>query len=98
MALQNHACGCITAPATLISPGLRAIYDAFMLEKDPAEAQAQVTAQRHVLEKYLPFPPVLKALLARLHGFPVWPVRPPLVDLPLEVAEQALRDFERINE
>jgi 4-hydroxy-tetrahydrodipicolinate synthase len=98
MALQNHACGCITAAATLISPGLRTIYDAFMLEKDPAEAQGQVTAQRHVLEKYPPFPPILKALLARLHGFPMWHVRPPLVDLPLEIVEQALRDFERINE
>lgn len=97
MALQNLACGCITAPATLISPGLRAIYDAFVQDKDPAEAQAQVTAQRHVLEKYMPFPPVLKALLARLHGFPLWPVRPPLVNLSPEVVEQALRDFGPTN-
>ena len=98
VALQNHASGCITAPANLISPGLREIYDTFSQDDDAGEAQARVTAQRHALEKYLPFPSVLKALVSRLHGFPLWPVRPPLTDLPAELTDQALSDFERTNE
>ena len=93
IALQNHAAGCITAPANLISPGLRAIYDSFLQNEDPSETQALVTEQRHVLEKYMPFPPVLKALLSRLHGFPNWPVRPPLVGMPEGLVEQAAKEL-----
>ena len=94
MALQNSAAGCITAPANLISTGLRAIYDSFLREEDPSETQACVTKQRHVLEKYPPFPAVLKALLAKKYGFPRWPVRPPLVETAGELVEQAARELE----
>ncbi|MGE5073133.1 MAG: dihydrodipicolinate synthase family protein [Anaerolineae bacterium] len=87
LALQNHAAGCITAPANLLSPGLRQVYDAFREERDASAAQASVSGQRHVLEQVPPFPPTLKALLARLYGQPRWPVRPPLV----EVSDEALR-------
>jgi len=108
-ALELHAAGCITAPANLLSPGLREIYDAFLAEEQKpgfftspeaersgAEkpgfshpAQERVTHQRHLLEKYPPFPPTLKALVHRLHGQPRWSVRPPLVELGRE-AEEAL--------
>ena len=94
MALQNQASGCITAPANLISPGLRAIYDAFLRAENLSEKQACVTEQRHVLEKYLPFPATLKALLSQLHDFPRWPVRPPLVETPNDLVEQAARELE----
>ena len=97
MALQNNAAGCITAPANLISPGLRNVYDAFLRTEDPSDMQAIVTQQRHVLEKYMPFPPTLKVLLSRLHGFPHWPVRPPLVSVTPELEEQAVSDFQRIT-
>jgi 4-hydroxy-tetrahydrodipicolinate synthase len=97
LALQNSAAGCITAPANLISPGLRAIYDAFIREEDLSELQARVTGQRHVLEKYPPFPSVLKALLARKHDFPCWPVRPPLVETSPNLVEQAARELEKFN-
>ena len=80
LALHNHAAGCITAPANLLSPDLRAVYDAFSAHAETATVQAKVTAQRHILEKYPPFPPMLKALLSRQHKLPRWPVRPPLVD------------------
>jgi 4-hydroxy-tetrahydrodipicolinate synthase len=80
-ALENHAAGCITAPANLISPGLREIYDGFLGQKDVSVVQNRVTAQRHALERVQPFPPALKALLSRLYGQPRWPVRPPLVDV-----------------
>jgi 4-hydroxy-tetrahydrodipicolinate synthase len=79
-ALENHAMGCITAPANLISPGLREIYDCFRSNRDPSAPQAKVSTQRHVLEQLQPFPPTLKALLSRMYGQPRWPVRPPLVD------------------
>ncbi|MFZ5855959.1 MAG: dihydrodipicolinate synthase family protein [Chloroflexota bacterium] len=91
LALGNHAAGCITAPANLISPDLREIYDTF--QKPGFSAQERVTHQRHLLEKYPPFPPTLKALVHRLHGFPRWPVRPPLVELSADAEEQLLREY-----
>jgi 4-hydroxy-tetrahydrodipicolinate synthase len=94
MALQNNAAGCITAPANLLSPGLRAIYDAFSRDEDLSETQACITEQRHVLERYMPFPPALKALLAKKYNFPRWPVRPPLVETPNELVEQVARELE----
>ena len=94
MALQNQAAGCITAPANLISPGLRAIYDASLRNEDSSETQALVTRQRHVLEKYMPFPPALKAILAQLYDFPNWPVRPPMVEMPDETAAQAAKELQ----
>jgi 4-hydroxy-tetrahydrodipicolinate synthase len=94
MALQNNAAGCITAPANLISPGLRAIYDAFLRQEDLSETQACVTNQRHVLEKYMPFPASLKALLAKKYDFPRWPVRPPLVEAPNDLIDQAASELE----
>ena len=94
MALQNSAAGCITAPANLLSPGLRAIYDAFLQNEDLSPMQICVTEQRHILEKYTPFPPALKALVARKYEFPLWPVRPPLVETASELVEQAARERE----
>jgi len=94
MALQNSAAGCITAPANLISPGLRAIYDAFSRDEDLSEMQACITEQRHVLEKYSPFPAALKALLSKKYAFPRWPVRPPLVETPENLVEQAAKELE----
>jgi len=93
-ALQNHAAGCITAPANLLSPDLRAIYDSFRAGKDASAAQERVTHQRRILDKYPPYPPTLKALLHRLHRFPRWPVRPPLVDVSAEIEAELLREFQ----
>ncbi len=80
LALANRAVGCITAPANLLSPELRAVYDAFARPAEALTWQTRLTAQRHILEKYQPFPPLLKALLNRQHNLPRWPVRPPLVE------------------
>jgi 4-hydroxy-tetrahydrodipicolinate synthase len=94
MALQNNAAGCITAPANLISPGLRAIYDAFTRNEDLSTMQARITEQRHILEKYTPFPSALKALISKKYAFPRWPVRPPLVETASDLVEQAARELE----
>ncbi len=96
LAMQNKAQGCITAAANLISPDLRAVWDAMQAGTDASEAQARITAQRHVLEKYQPFAPTLKALMHRLHGLPRWSVRPPLQALPPELEEQVLQEFSAI--
>ena len=95
-ALQNQAIGCITAPANLISPGLREIYDIFAAGKETTTVQAKVGAQRHVLDNYQPFPPSLKALLARLHGQPRWPVRPPLVEISKAEEDKAMQELTTI--
>ncbi len=89
-ALNNHAQGAITAPANLISEDLREVWDLFQEGKDPSEAQARVTEQRHILEKYMPFPPILKALLHKQHNFPKWTVKPPLEDVDEKKLEEAV--------
>ncbi len=94
LALESHAIGCITAPANLISPNLRRVWDDCQAGVDASRSQEHITAIRHILEKYAPFPPILKALLARLHGFPLWPVRPPLIEVSAEKVEQALVEME----
>ncbi len=93
LAMENAAGGCITAPANLLSPDLRALWDAMQRGEDGRAIQARIGAQRHALETYMPFPPTLKALLHRIHGLPRWGVRPPLEALSPEVEEKALAAF-----
>jgi 4-hydroxy-tetrahydrodipicolinate synthase len=93
LAMQNKAAGCITAPANILSPDLRAIWNSMTEGKDASEVQARVDKQRHILEKYPPFPPTLKALLHRLHGLPRWSVKPPLESISSEIEEQVVQEF-----
>ncbi len=97
LAMQNKAAGCITAPANLISPDLREVWDSMNEGKDVTEAQERVNKQRHILEKYPPFPPTLKALLHRLHGLPRWSVKPPLEEISAELENQVFQEFERVK-
>jgi len=99
LALQNKAAGCITAPANIISPDLREVWDLMNEGKDPMQtnAQARVKAQREILDKYPPFPPTLKALLHRLHGFPRWSVRAPLESISRALEEQVVQEFEGLK-
>jgi 4-hydroxy-tetrahydrodipicolinate synthase len=93
LALESGAQGCITALANLISPDLRKIWDGWQRGEDIAPLQAHVTDIRHVLEGYMPFPPILKALLSRLYGFPRWSVRPPLVEISKKEEIQAAEEL-----
>jgi 4-hydroxy-tetrahydrodipicolinate synthase len=97
LAMQNQAAGCITAPANVISPDLRELWNLINEAKDAAGTLARVEKQRHVLEKYPPFPPTLKALLHRLYGFPRWQVKPPLESLPEGLEEQVVEEFEGLK-
>jgi len=97
LAMQNKAAGCITAPANLISPDLREVWDLSQTGEDASEAQARVTQQRHILEKYPPFPSTLKALLHRMHDLPNWSVKPPLEAMSedlLQLAESELKELQ----
>jgi 4-hydroxy-tetrahydrodipicolinate synthase len=94
LAMQHQAAGCITAPANILSPDLREVWDAMNAGDDPAQALERVKKQRGILEKYPPFPPALKALLHRLHGMPRWPVRPPLEDISEEMEEEILNEMQ----
>jgi len=98
MAMENKAAGCITAPANLISPDLRKVWDGLRAGQDTSEAQKRVDEQRHILEHYSPFPATLKALLHRLHGLPRWSVRPPLEDISEEALETALGELQIFQE
>jgi 4-hydroxy-tetrahydrodipicolinate synthase len=97
LAMENKAAGCITAPANLISPDLREVWDQMSASSDPGAPLERVKKQRAILEKYPPFPPTLKALLHRLHGFPRWDVRPPLEPVPAHLEEQAVQEFEELR-
>jgi len=96
MAMENNAAGCITAPANLISPDLREVWDLMNAGKDVSEAQERVNQQRYILEKYPPFPPTLKALLHRLHRLPRWAVKPPLESISSEMEEKVFQEFQEI--
>ncbi|NWG06970.1 MAG: dihydrodipicolinate synthase family protein [Chloroflexi bacterium] len=94
LAMENKAAGCITAPANLISPDLREVWNGMNEGRDISEVQKRVNEQRHILEKYPPFPPMLKALLHRLHGLPRWTVKPPLEEVKNELEEQAVAEMQ----
>jgi len=82
--------------SNICSPELRQIWDARRANggADADVVQERVTALRNVMKCYPPNPSVYKALVARLHGFPRWPVRPPLVPLTDEKVDQAIREAE----
>lgn len=93
LALQNHAAGAITAPANILSPGLREIWDLYQAGKDPSSVQERVAEQRHILEKYMPFPSSLKAIMHRLYGLPRWLVKPPLDELSTDTEEKLIQEI-----
>jgi dihydrodipicolinate synthase/N-acetylneuraminate lyase len=89
LALQNHAGGCITAMQTC-SPDLRLVWDAHIQGNRDHAAEARLDKARQILAKYPPNPPLYKALLARMHRFPLWNVRSPLLCMSPESLEAAL--------
>lgn len=97
-ALKNHAQGAITAAANLISEDLREIWDTYQAGQDPSEMQMRVTEKRHILEKYMPFPPTLKALLHGLYDMPRWVVKPPLEEINETLIEQITNEFSKTQE
>jgi 4-hydroxy-tetrahydrodipicolinate synthase len=95
-ALKNHAQGAITALANLFSEDLREVWDLYRQGKDPSEAQTRVAEQRHILEKYMPFPPTLKAIMPRLFELPRWSVKPPLEEMDDAKVKHVIKEFSEI--
>jgi len=92
--LEAGAAGCITALASLVSPLLRRVYDAHQQGQTAPEEQEAINQARGILDGLAPFPASIKALLAELHGFPLWPVKPPLIAFdrqPITLAAQKLQ-------
>jgi 4-hydroxy-tetrahydrodipicolinate synthase len=94
LALESSAAGCITAMANVISPLLRSAWDACKNGQPASSIQQQLNLARDVMERYPPAPPLLKALLARKYGLPAWAVRPPLVPIPPDSLQQAVKELE----
>ncbi|HNT23776.1 MAG TPA: dihydrodipicolinate synthase family protein [Anaerolineales bacterium] len=92
-ALQAQASGCITAVANLRSPDLRQVWDSFQAGTPTQAAQARLDAVRTVLERYQPFPPIIKSLLAQEHDLPYWFVRPPLLPVPNHTLNAVLAEL-----
>jgi 4-hydroxy-tetrahydrodipicolinate synthase len=93
LALQSRASGCITAMANLLSPLLRQIWDNFQAGKLDEITQDKLSSAREILDRYTPFPPLIKMVLCRLHGFTAWGVKPPLLEFNPAQAEIFLSEF-----
>lgn len=87
-ALTQHASGCITAMANLISPDLRALWDAIKMDSSSEHIQERIDRFRAFAEQFTPFPPLIKYLLNCSFDFPFWPVCPPLRNLSPEEMKQ----------
>jgi 4-hydroxy-tetrahydrodipicolinate synthase len=94
--LQAGAAGCITALSNLVSPQLRRIYEAHQQGETAPEDQEVVNQARTILDSLAPFPASIKALLAELHGFPLWPVKPPLEPFARPAIMQAADQLRKI--
>jgi 4-hydroxy-tetrahydrodipicolinate synthase len=93
LALQSGAAGCITGVANLLSPLHRQIWDNFQAGNPDEITQDKLSSIREVLDRYPPFPPLIKMLLTRLHGFPDWKVKPPLSDFDTSLVEIVLSEY-----
>jgi 4-hydroxy-tetrahydrodipicolinate synthase len=93
LALQSSASGCITAVANLLSPFHRQIWDNFQTGVLDEITQDKLGSAREALDRYPPFPPLLKVILSRLHGFPFWKVKPPLIDFDPALIDIVLSEF-----
>lgn len=91
--LEHQGSGCITALANLYSPDLRAVWDSFQQNKNTSAAQERLTNHRNMLLNYTPYPATIKALVAHYYDFPHWTVRPPLLNLPIEMTHKIVQEL-----
>jgi 4-hydroxy-tetrahydrodipicolinate synthase len=94
LALESKALGCITAPANLISPDLRRIWDSHRAGRTDLLTQEKVNHNRVIIERNPPAPPLIKAILARKFRLPRWSVCPPLQSISQELEERVLSELE----
>lgn len=92
-ALKSDASGCITAMANLLSPLHRLIWDSFHSGNIEEITQEKLRSAREVLDRFPPMPPAIKMLLSKLHGFPHWRAKPPLLEFNPDQVEILLSEF-----
>ena len=68
-----------------------------LLTTPPARGAWNMAVDKSILEKYLPFPPTLKALLHRLHELPRWSVKPPLESISEKMEEEAFQEIQALD-
>lgn len=95
-ALDFQATGCITALANVLSPYLRKIWDAYLKNRQDADAQNKLRLVRSITDRYTPAPPMLKSLLSRCFMQPRWSVCPPLLPLSLEKETGLLTELDSL--
>lgn len=93
LSLEANASGCITALANLVSPDLRAVWDAFQSGQSRLEVQERLNSTRTIFDRYPPAAPVIKSLLSRCHNLPKWNVRQPLLPCSEDLEQQILADL-----
>ena len=93
LALKANASGCITAMANLISPLHRIVWDNFHAGVIDEITQEKLSGAREVFDRYPPMPPLIKLMLSRLHNFPTWRVKPPLLDFNPVLLDSVLTEF-----
>jgi 4-hydroxy-tetrahydrodipicolinate synthase len=92
-ALKAGAGGAITAPANLFSPDLRRVWDAHLKRATDTVAQTRLETMRPILDRYPPASATLKAMLARVHNFPHFSVRPPLMSISKETEDKVFSEL-----
>jgi 4-hydroxy-tetrahydrodipicolinate synthase len=93
LALKSDASGCITAMANLISPLHRIVWDNFQAGIIDKITQEKLSGAREVFDRYPPMPPLIKLMLSRLHNFPTWTVKPPLLDFNPILVDRVISEF-----
>lgn len=88
LALASGASGCITALANLIAPDLRQLWDMYHTGQSIEAIQEKIDSVRDITERFPPFPPLIKFLLAHFFNYPNWTVCPPLTPISQETEKQ----------
>jgi 4-hydroxy-tetrahydrodipicolinate synthase len=97
LALDAHACGCITAAANILSPLHRIIWDSHQSGMIADETQTQLTTKHIVISQTAIFPPLIKALLHYQYHLPNWPVYPPLTQTPLPFVKKIMDELQPLG-
>ncbi len=79
--LKNSGSGMISALSNITGRIARTLWQSYHVRQPYQPLQEQLTQARTILEAFPPYAPSIKAILNRLYGFPLWPVRPPLEPL-----------------
>jgi 4-hydroxy-tetrahydrodipicolinate synthase len=93
LALKSQASGCITALANLVSPLHRIVWENFQAGLPDDITQYKLIKVRELFDRYPPMPPLIKQVLSREYGFPMWRVKLPLLDANPDLVNNILPEY-----